>query len=516
MWIARIRQFVLEPHVIPVACLTLAFATLYSIMGIVDHLAYRTAALDLSIYDQALQGYARFGLPRVPVLGIADVNELGPIHWSDHFTPILALLTPFYWIHPGPETLLVAQGILFALAIPFVWIFARRALGTVTAAYAMATAYALAWPVQEALAFPFHQVAFAVPLMAIMLERYQAGRLKHATVACLCLLGVREDLGLVVSAFGFLVLLKGERRLGLALMVGGIVATWVLMSIVIPLVGGSPRRNWSFEHFGSNPLALVVALLRSPLESIEYALSPPIKVRTLLWLFVPTLFLAWRSRLFLLAFPLLAVRLLSSREHHWALQYHYNAFVVVTIWCAAIDAASRLPKLTLGRWVTAADSRKLWALAALGLALWTLPRWPGWRMTERAFWYPRTPQVKAAEMAVAQIPDGAFVAASNNLGAHLSQRAKVILLVPAGDRYEVEAVWKLEGTTWKYLGDRKRAVAPWIVADVSSPQVPFASVAQQRDHVTELLAKGYVLVHQNEHYVVLNRTFDATPSSAIR
>jgi uncharacterized membrane protein len=492
------------------------FATLYSIMGMIDHLAYRTAALDLSIYDQALQGYASFALPRVPVLGIADANELGPIHWSDHFTPILALLTPFYWVHRGPQTLLVAQGILFALAIPFIWIFARRALGTCTAAYAMAGAYALSWPVQQAIAFPFHQVAFAAPLMAIMLERYQAGRLRQAALASLCLLGIREDLGLVVSALGFLVLLKGERRLGVAMMVGGIVATWALTSLVIPLVGGSPRRNWSFEHFGSNPLQLLFAVLRSPLETIEYALSPPTKVRTLLWLFAPTLFLAWRSRLFLLALPLLAIRFLSSREHHWSMHYHYNAFVVVIICCAAIDTASRLPKLKLGRWVKAADSRRLWALAALGLAFWTLPRWPGWRMTERAFWYPRTPRVKAAEMAVAQIPDGAFVAASNSVGPHLSHRAKVILLVPAGDRYEFEAVWTLQGFAWKHLGDRKRAAAPWILADVTSPQVPFESVAQQRDQVTDLVAKGYGIVYQNEHYVVLNQTLDASVSGAVR
>jgi uncharacterized membrane protein len=488
-----------------VACLTLAFATLYSIMGIVEHLAYRTALFDLGIYDQALQGYARFGLPRVPIFGITSESDLGPIHWSDHFTPILALLTPFYWLHRGPETLLVAEGILFALAIPFVWIFARRALGTVTAAYAMAAAYALSWPVQQAVAFPFHQVAFAVPLMAIMLERYQAGKLGQATIACLGLLGVREDLGLVVSAFGLLVLLKGERRLGLALMVGGILATWALISVVIPLVGGSPRRNWTYWHFGGNPLELLFAVIKSPLESIEYALNPSAKVRTLLWLFAPTLFLAWRSRLFLLALPLLVVRLLSSEEHHWSLQYHYNAFVVVTVWCAAIDAASRLPELTLGRWVKAADSRRLFALASLGLAVWTLPRWPAWRMTQRSFWYPRTPQVRAAEQAASQIPDGVFVASANNVGAHLTRRAKVVLLVPAGNRYELEAVWALEGLSWKYLGDRKRALAPWILADVRSQQFPFESVAQQQAQVSQLMAVGYGVVYQNDHYVVLKR-----------
>jgi uncharacterized membrane protein len=481
------------------------FAALYSIMGIVEHLGYRTALFDLGIYDQAMQGYARFGLPRVPIFGVLDENSPGPLHWSDHFTPILALLTPFYWLHRGPETLLVAEGILFAISIPFVWTFARRALGTSSAGYALALAYAVAWPVQQAVAFPFHQVAFAVPLMAIMLERYQAGQLRQATIACLLLLGVREDLGLVVSAFGFLLHRRGERRLGIGLMVGGVAATWALISVVIPLLGGSPRRNWSYEHFGSNPLELLLAVLQSPLESAEYALNSPIKVRTLLWLLAPTLFLAWRSPLVFLALPPLVVRFLSSKEPHWSMAFHYNAFVVVPIWCAGIDAASRLPKVSLGRWARAADGRLVWALVVLGLAAYTLPRWPGWRMTERSFWYPRTPQVKAAEAAASQIPDGAFVASANTLGAHLTRRTKVVLLVPPGDRYELEALWDLQGLKWKYLGDRKRAEAPWILADVTSQQLPFTSVEQQRAHVNQLIAAGYVVVYRNDYYVVLNR-----------
>src|SRR6266545_3490206 len=43
LWVERLRTFALTPHVIPVACLSLVFAALYSIMGIVEHRAYRTA-----------------------------------------------------------------------------------------------------------------------------------------------------------------------------------------------------------------------------------------------------------------------------------------------------------------------------------------------------------------------------------------------------------------------------------------------------------------------------------------
>jgi uncharacterized membrane protein len=493
-----------DKHARIVIALTVVFATVYSTVGLILHLGHRTALFDLGMYEQAMQGYARFSLPRVPCFGVLSAEDPGILHWADHFTPILALLTPFYWIHRGPETLLVAQGILFALAIPPVWVFTRRALGP-AAAYAVAVAFGLSWAIQEAIWFPFHQVAFAVPIMALMVERYQAGKLRQAAWASLALLTIREDLGLVVSALGLLVFLKGERRLGIKLMLGGVAATWLLTSVVIPLAGGSPRRNWTYGHLGDGPLELAWAVLKSPLSSLEYALSPREKVRTLLWLFGPLFFLPARSRVVLLALPLLAVRMLSSEERHYSMHYHYNAFVVVFLFCAGVDAAAALPEIRL-RWrALRVPSGILWAFAICGVAVLTLPRTPGWKLTQRAFWYPRTANTRAAAEALAEIPSGAFVAASNTLGVHLTPRAKVVLLVPPGDPYEQEGVWKLEGLTWKYLGTRHRAEAPWIALNLTRQEFPFHTVEQQRALVGTLQSKGYSLVHDADGYVVLHR-----------
>ncbi len=39
---------------------------------------------------------------------------------------IIAVLAPLYWIYDGPQDLLVAQGVLFALAVPQLWSFTGR------------------------------------------------------------------------------------------------------------------------------------------------------------------------------------------------------------------------------------------------------------------------------------------------------------------------------------------------------------------------------------------------------
>jgi uncharacterized membrane protein len=499
--VASLRK---HAHRYAVGTLTVVFAALYATAGIVEHMAHRTALLDLGIYDQALREYAAFNLPRVPLFGVRAMAHAGLLHWTDHFTPILALLTPLYWVHDGPETLIIAQGVLFALALPAIWLFARRALGA-TAAYFVAIAFGLSWPIQEAAWIPFHQVAFATPLLALMLERYRAQDYKRAAVLALLLLAVREDMGLLVSTFGLFLLARGSKSLGAALTLGGVSATVLITNVLIPLFGGSPRRNWSYSDFGQSPLEMLEMMLRSPLATLEYALTPAAKVHTLVWLFAPVLFLCLRSRLVLLAVPLLAIRFLSTEPNYWSTKYHYNAFVVSILFCAAIDAARNLPRLKPRwlRWPVATPT--LWALATCCFAFMTLPRWPAWKLTRLSWWYPRTSAIRAAEVALARVPSGAFVAAANNLGIHLTDRAKVILWVPPGDRREVEAVWKLDGVNWRYIGDQRLAEAPWVVADIQRAQFPFRSVAAQRLAVQALLDRGFILQHAAEGYLVLHR-----------
>ena len=333
----RLRR---SPHAVALGVIVTSFAALYAAAGVVEHMGFRTALYDLGIYDQALRAYAHFSMPHVPILGVSSADDPGTLHWADHFTPILVALAPLYWIHDGPATLLIAHGALFASAIVPIWLFARRGLGTFEA-YVLAVAFGLSWPIQEAVWFPFHQVAFAAPLIGLLLERYQAGALRHMTWLAALLLTIREDLGLLISALGLLLVLRKHRRLGLALGVGGIFATWLITAWFIPLCGGSPHRDCSYWHLAKNPLELLFYLIKHPLAALEHMLTPAEKVRTLLWLLAPLAFIPCRSPLLLLAAPLLAVRFLSSTEAHWTTQYHYNAFLVPILFCAGIDGQSR-------------------------------------------------------------------------------------------------------------------------------------------------------------------------------
>ena len=149
-------------HPAAVGALTGLVAVAYCGFAPTLYYTFRTSSFDLVIFDQAVRSYAHFHPGIAPIF---DVFEgLGPIFpiLGNHFSPIDAVLAPLYWIHDSPETLLVAQAVLFALAIPPMWVFTRRALGgglkATVAAYLVSVAYALSWPVASALAFDFHEV----------------------------------------------------------------------------------------------------------------------------------------------------------------------------------------------------------------------------------------------------------------------------------------------------------------------------------------------------------------------
>ncbi len=219
--------------------LTIATALVYAAYGLIRFRRFRDGTFDLVIFDQAVRDYAHFHAPVSIARGVADGIGTHFLVLGDHWSPILALLAPLYWIHDGPTTLIVAQAAAFALAIPPLWVFTRRLLGP-GAAYFVCGAYALSLPVAAAVNFDFHEVAFVPVLTAVMAERFQAGRRVHAVIAAIALLMVKEDMGLLIAGYGAYLFLIKERRLGVSFMVGGVVATWLSTRVLIPAAGGSP------------------------------------------------------------------------------------------------------------------------------------------------------------------------------------------------------------------------------------------------------------------------------------
>ncbi|MFB7518232.1 DUF2079 domain-containing protein [Streptomyces sp. NPDC056144] len=387
------------------ALLSAAFFAVHAVYALREHARFRTTGYDLGIFGQAVRAYAEGRAPTSEIRAAtappgfaADAYPL----LGDHFHPVLALLAPLYRLVPRVETLLVAQAALVALAVYVVARTAQRHLPERRRApVAIGAVCGLGWGVQQLTGFDFHEVAFAVPLLALACRAYLDGRTRAAACWAAALLLVKEDLGATAAVFGLL-LARRDRRTGLVLTVGSLLATVLVVYGVIPAFAPDGRYLYAeqvtggygiLDGWGVKSLTLLLLL----------AVTGGLVVRSpLAWLLVPTL--AWRFT--------------SANPAHWEPGLHYSA-VLVPIACAAlIDALRKGVRLPL----------PVPTLAVPVLAtLLVLPAQPLAGLVTPGFWQASAREAAARE-AVALVPDGARVAASNSLAPHLTDRATVHLV----------------------------------------------------------------------------------------
>ncbi|MFB7453579.1 DUF2079 domain-containing protein [Streptomyces sp. NPDC056194] len=186
-------------------------------LGLQSWTALRATGFDLGIFDQAVRAYARFELPRSPIKNVHHEFPPGFSLLGDHFTPALALLAPLYWLWDDPRTLVLAQAALFAAGVPVVRRIARHAFRGAApdvvrrAADLGGLVYALGWPLLNSSYNGFHEVAFAVPLTLLMLERGLAHRYGATALWAALLCTAKEDMGLVVGAYGLALAVRAHR-----------------------------------------------------------------------------------------------------------------------------------------------------------------------------------------------------------------------------------------------------------------------------------------------------------------
>ncbi|MEU7107870.1 DUF2079 domain-containing protein [Streptomyces sp. NPDC046215] len=385
---------------------------LYTALSVCRHRRMLTMSWDLGIFEQAIRGYARLQAP------VADLKGPGTNILGDHFSPVTALLAPFYRAFPSPVTLLVAQAALFALSAIPVTRLAAGLLGR-KRGLAIGVAYGLSWGVQRAVDFDFHEIAFAMPLLAFSLEAVVRGQWRAAVWWAVPLVLVKEDLGVTVAAVGALILLRrgrtgkrpGAAAAGFGLIAFGLIAAALTFGIVIPGFNHGGSYDYWTKLSGDDGSAPTV-----PLDTAA---------RTLLWVLLPTTgLLALRSPLLIVALPTLGWRFLSHDEHYWGTDWHYSAVLMPVVFIALTDAIAG-----------ARESRRPWLRsyahhmpgAALAAALALTASLPLYGLTETATY--RVPaHVRAAEALLERIPDNATVESDVGPVSRLTARCRVFWL----------------------------------------------------------------------------------------
>jgi uncharacterized membrane protein len=404
--------------------LALGLATVYLLISLARYERFAPTSWDLGIFTEAVKQYAHFHAP------IDDARAPGYEILGEHFSPIIALLGPFFLVFPTPVTLLVAQAVLFAVgAVPLVRLGVDR-IGA-GAGYALGIAYGLSFGLAEAIDADFHEIAFAVPIISYTMCALLRGQYRRAALVSLLLLFCKEDLGItVVLPVGIALILWGRTLLGALTSAAGTAGTLLAIYWIIPAL--NPTHTYEYwnkggcadptQPGGGKPITCLIG---------QTAQNAGGKIELVFLLLSITAFVALRSPLVLFALPNLGSRFMTTNTTFWGTTWHYNAILMPMLFVAAADGIMRargagvLPQgaRVLRRWgraVSGAMSRH-GAVAMLAVSFALVPQFAYNQLFDpNTFTFDARTQ--ALSHAMSLVPDGVTVETTINMLAPLAAR----------------------------------------------------------------------------------------------
>ncbi len=434
------------------------YAGVFSYLSVARHRAFWTGRFDVGNMVQAVWSTAQ-GRP----LETTDIAGRQFTRLGAHVDPILVLFTPLTWTGALPEALLVCQALAVAAgALPAFWL-GRRWLGDDRLAVAAAAVYLLYPPLQWATVTEFHPVTLAAPLLMYCIWAAEERRYGILTVTAVLAALCKEEVALALAVLGVWMVVRGlGRRYGIAMSVAAL--SWVAVAVLVVIPRYNDGRGSAFvERYGSlgtDGQAVGTTLLTRPWDAIALVLEYD-RLSYLVALLAPLLLLPLAAPLLAAgALPEIGINILADWFPQYSIEFQYVAVIVPFAVAAAILGLARVRRLDRPAILARAldDPVRVavvWVavVAIAGLHMGPLPWWRDVPVigsdNQRLDQYRVTDHSRAMARATALIPDGVVVSAGNLLGAHLSERSRV-LTYPVVD----EARWVIVDAARPYLGDR--------------------------------------------------------------
>lgn len=333
------------------AVMIVVYVLVMGFEAVLRYITYKATAFDLGNMDQVLWNTIHGRLFQFTNQAIDWYGP--PTRLAVHFEPIMLLVSLLYAFHADPRVLLIFQTLVLAAGAPAVFLLSRRYLPSWPM---LAVAFTGAYLVSPALLginiFDFHPDSLATPLLLYALVALTYRRYIWFLVLCFFVCACKEDMPLAVAFLGILLIWKYRLpRLGLVLLFGGVLWTYLAFKVIIPhfYVGVQPNNFWyRYEFLGSTPGEAIINILIHPwiifteiitLNRVYYVFS----------LIRSTGFLSLLAPEWLIpALPKFASNFLSSNPLNYSGVYHYNAAVIPFVMLSAIHGTRRLILLWQG------------------------------------------------------------------------------------------------------------------------------------------------------------------------
>ncbi len=330
-----------EPAAAVLGVAIAAWIFVFGVLVVLRHDRWRTIDFDLGIHDQAIwllaHGQSFDTVRGLPVFG-------------HHATFAYYLLVPFQWLGAGPNVWNVLQVIAIASGAIPLYLLARKRLANTWWACALGIVWLLQPPLQFFAWETFHPEVMAIPFLLWAYWFGEEHRWTAFAVALVLAMAWKEDVSLLVVGLGVLYLIRGRRRLALAVIAAGLAWFVVIGAWFVPHeAGGGTVYGGLYGTLGDTPAQVLKNGITDPNAVIDRLQQngAGAYARDLLAPFGFTPLAA--PEVLILGLPQALINLLSTANFTWDLRYHYQALPMVALGIAMVEGVDRIRRFTSRR-----------------------------------------------------------------------------------------------------------------------------------------------------------------------
>lgn len=403
----------------------LLFIVAFSYLSILRHNRLNSAMYDLGLFDQIIYNIAHGRLFESSIKGF---NYLG-----DHFSPILILFAPLYWIWEDVRILLIAQTVIISFAGYYAGLLSYHLTRDVKLSASFGLAILGNANVLLITLFDFHPEVISISLFMYIIYNFTRRKRKEVFIASLIALTIKEDVSITVSLMGIaFTIIDRERRYLILTLIG---ATYFLlaMKVFIPhfrpaTYAGDYLYLERYSYLGNNMKEVLISIITNPFYPI-FKMAKWTKIKVLFRLFYPTLFLSFLSPAFLIVIiPILYINWIANYPPQFALKYQYLNIVIPFIIGSSIYGFLRLQKLIsknnfLRTYLNIMASILLILFAIGNVIIF-------YNTTVKFKYFVKNYYESSFYKAKALIPENAPLATANTFGPHFTHRQNIEFAVP--------------------------------------------------------------------------------------
>lgn len=412
------------------------FVILYALISLVNHYMFRTSALDLGAYTNALYDYANFQWNDSTAFKTEPENLL-----ADHFDLYLIILSPLVWIF-GTYTLLIAQITAIGAGAIGVFKFFENRFPTQSISLFAAANFCAFFGVFAAVSFDYHSNVIAACLVPWFFYHIEKENNILSLVFFILILISKENVSFWMTfvCLGLLIEHFKNRKLRKALLfytVGSFVYFILIIKVVMPAISNAG----AYPHFHYSTLGhdfgeAFIYLISHPIDAVttfftnhtDHPHGDYVKLETHVLLLISGLpFLFFKPQYLIMIIPVYFQKMFHDNHLMWGIggQYSIEFAPILAIGIFMVLAQLKSKKkrritsfivltLTIAATIRSMDNTVLYTNKA-ALRFY------------QADHYKRDYDVAALHKKLNEIPENAVISAQSPFLPHLSLRDDIYL-----------------------------------------------------------------------------------------